>query len=110
MVTQRRDGRPRCQRTVGRQLDSPSERILASEMHRREPLVDDRGFMTRRPIEIVESAAPHDSQAEGFEIPRTDHDLRDGRRLFTCGERTALDRQETAVAPPSGMFVVIMPA
>ena len=38
-------------------------------------------------------------QPERFEIPRTDHQLGDGRRLFARRERTALDRQKPAVAP-----------
>src|SRR5690348_15691831 len=59
-----------------------------------EELVDNRGLVTRKAVEIAERPAPEKAEAKGGEIPRVDrHQIDSGQLLISAGGGFALDRQ-----------------
>src|SRR5438552_2281233 len=62
-------------------------------MHRDEALIDNRGFVSRRAVNITEGPPPHGAHAEGVEIPGADSEERDIGWLFAGRRRAPIDRQ-----------------
>ena len=65
-------------------------------MHRGEPLIDDRVFVTRGAVEIVESPAARDAHANRLEVSCTDHQLRHRLRLLAGRQRMSVDLQKAS--------------
>ena len=85
-------------RAVGGQLDPPPERIVAAEIHRREPLVDDGGVVAGGAVELVEGATAQQLDPDRLEVARPDGNLGDHRRLLALLDVLAVHRQQAREA------------